>query len=97
MANDVENYVNADTHYLHAALCARSVSLCALFLFRAPAWKTYAAQTGDNFSIGLWSACRNNLCTYAWASYSPMTTVNPVTGRMQPALYFQDVTPAMVR
>lgn len=74
-----------------------AISMATFSTFKsAPEWKTFASPTGDRYTIGLWSACRNGVCTYAWSSYTPMVSVNPMTGRLQPVLYYQDATPSLI-
>ena len=54
--------------------------ILAMIAVTAPNWREFANQSGDVFSIGLWGACKNSKCFYAWGSASPIIYFSPGSG-----------------
>lgn len=69
----------------------------ALIGMSAPHWRTFASVENDYYSLGLWSACRNGQCFYAWTEASPIAVFNNQTGDpVRIGWYFSTNIPTLI-
>lgn len=61
----------------------------------APNWVEFVDANNNWYSIGLFNACKNGHCTYAWSVAAPHWTVTP-DGTVARGWFYYDYTPELI-
>jgi hypothetical protein len=78
-------------------LLALSAFILAIIATTAPTWLTFVTRTNIWYSIGIFQACRESSCSYAWQIASPIWTVSTAASpAVYQSWYYYDFTPAVV-